>query len=46
MELPYDPVIPLHGVYVGEENPTNSKGSMHPRVPSSIIYDCLGVKST
>ena len=31
MELLYDPVIPLHGVYVGEENPTNSKGSMHPQ---------------
>ena len=38
MELPFNPVIPLLGIY--PKNPeTNSKEPMYPYVHSSAIYD-------
>ena len=38
VELPYDPAIPLLGIYLSEENKyTNSKKYMHPNVHSSIL---------
>ena len=40
IELPYDPAIPLLGIYVYKENKnTNLKRYTHPNVHSSIIYN-------
>ena len=36
-ELPYDPAIPLLGIYPKKNENTNSKRYMHPNVHSSII---------
>ena len=37
IELPYDPTIPLLGIYLDK---TNSERYIHPYVHSSIIYSC------
>ena len=37
MELPYDPLIPLWGIY--PKNPETSKEYVHPYVHSSAIYN-------
>ena len=37
MELPFDPVIPLLGIYQETQN-TNSKEHIHPYVHCSVIY--------
>ena len=43
IELPYDPAIPLLGIYLEK---TNSKRYMHPNVHSSIIYNSQDVETT
>ena len=41
IELPYNPAIPLLGIYLKTRNKnTNSKRYVHPSVHSSIIYNC------
>ena len=42
MELPFDPAIPLLGLY--PKNPEYSKEHMHPNVHSSTIYNSQGWK--
>ena len=49
-ELPYDPAIPLLGIYL-EKKPkqtrnTNSKRYMHPSVHCSTIYNSQDMKAT
>ena len=39
IELPYDPAIPLLGIYPEKNENTNLKRPMHPDVHSSIIYN-------
>ena len=39
MELPFDPAIPLLGVYPKNPETPNSKEPMHPNVHSSTIYN-------
>ena len=39
IEVPYDPAIPLLGIYLKENENTNSKGYMHHIFHSSIIYN-------
>ena len=42
MELPYDPVIPLLGIYLDKNY--NSKRYMHPYVHSSTIHSSQDMK--
>ena len=44
IELPYDPAIPLLGIYL-EEN-INSRRYMHPSVHSSTIYNSQDMEAT
>ena len=46
IELPYDPAIPLLGIYLKEKNPTNSKGYMYPYVHCCIIYNSQDMETT
>ena len=53
IELPYDPAIPLLGIYLKtkqnkqtNKNPTNSKKYMHLNIHSSIIYNCQDMEAT
>ena len=39
IELPYDPAIPLLGIYPEKTKTLNSKRYMHPNVHSSTIYN-------
>ena len=45
IELPYDPQIPLLGIYPKKQK-TNSKRYMHPNVHSGIIYSCQDMEAT
>ena len=45
IELPYDPAIPLLGIYL-EKMKTNSKRYMHPNVHSGTIYDSQDTETT
>ena len=38
VELPYDPAIPLLGMYLGEKKKHDLKGYMHPNVDFSAVY--------
>ena len=40
IELPYDPAIPLLGIYLPKNKNTNLKRYIHSNVHSSIIYNC------
>ena len=40
IKLPYDPAIPLLGIYPKKTQNTNSKRYMHPNVHSIFIYNC------
>ena len=44
-ELPYDPVVPLLGMYPKNKD-TSLKRYMHPNVHSSIIYNCQDMEET
>ena len=46
IELSYDPAIPLLGIYLEENENSNSKRYMHPNVHNSIIYNCQGTETT
>ena len=46
IELPYDPEIPLLGIYLKKNKNTNSKRNMHPIVHTSIIYNCQDMEAT
>ena len=47
IELPYDPIIPLLGIYLGKKNKnTNSKRYMHPNVCGIIAYSCQDTEAT
>ena len=46
LELPYDPTIPLLGIYQKNNKNTNSKRYMHPNVHSSIIYNSQDIEAT
>ena len=43
-EFPYDPAVPLCGIYL--EKTLNSKRYMHPYVHSSIIYSCQDMEAS
>ena len=48
-ELPYDPAIPLLGIYPGKtliENSIFSKRYTHPYVPSSTIHNSQDMETT
>ena len=45
IELPYDPAIPLLGIYP-EKMKTNSKRYMYPSVHSSTIYSSQDMEAT
>ena len=45
LELPYDPAIPSLNTPV-EEMKTILKRSMHPNVPSSIVYNSQDMETT
>jgi len=44
IELPYDPAIPLLGIY--PEKKSNLKRYMHPNVHSNITYNSQDVEAT
>ena len=44
IELPYDPAIPLLGIYA--EKTINSKRHMHPSVHCSTIYKSQDMEAT
>ena len=44
IELPFDPTIPLMGLY--SKNPETPKESMHPNVHSSTIYNSHVLEAT
>ena len=44
MDLPFDPAIPLLGLYPKNPETPNPKESMHPNVHSSTIYNSQGWK--
>ena len=48
IELPYDPAIPLLGIYPKNKTKqnTNSKRYMHPNVHRNIIYNCQDMEAT
>ena len=39
-KLPYDPAIPLLGIYLEKNKNTNSERYLHPDIHSSNIYNC------
>ena len=43
IDLPYDPAIPLLGIYL--EKTVNSKRFIHPNVHSSTIYNSQGMEA-
>ena len=45
LELPYDPAIPLLGIFPKQTN-FNSKRYRHPNVHSSIIYNSQDMEAT
>ena len=45
IELPYDPAIPLLGIYPKKMN-TNLKRYMHAYIHCNIIYNSLDMKTT
>ena len=45
-ELPYDPAIPLLGIYPKKTKNTISKRYMHPSVHSSFIYKCQDMEAS
>ena len=45
IELPYDPAIPLLGIYPKDEN-TMSKRYLHPHVHSSITHNTQAMETT
>ena len=44
MDLPFDPVIPLLGIYL-KERKTNSEEHQHPYVHCSVIYNLQDVEA-
>ena len=44
IELPYDPVLPLLGIYL--EKKKNTKRYMHPNVHNSTIYNSQNIEAT
>jgi len=44
-ELPYDPAVPLLGIYPKNKD-TDLKRYMHPSVHGSIIYTCQDMEGT
>ena len=46
VELPYDPAIPLLGIYLEKNKNTNSKRYMKPNVHSSSIYNSQDMEAT
>ena len=46
IELPNDPAIPLLSMYPKKQKSTNSKRCIHPKVHSSIIYNCRDMEAT
>ena len=46
MELPYDPAIPLPGLYLKNPENTNPKEPVHPNVHSSTIYNTQVLEAT
>ena len=45
IELPYDPAVPLLGIYL-EKKPSNLKRYMHPKVHSSTICNSQDMEPT
>ena len=46
MKLPYDPVIPLQGMYLKKSKTLTQKKHMHPYVHYSIIYNSQDLEAT
>ena len=46
IELPYDPAIPLLGIYPEKMKNSNLKRYMHPNVHSSTIYNSQDMEAT
>ena len=46
IELPYNPAIPLLGIYPTETKTLTWKRQRHPRVQSSLIYDGQDMETT
>ena len=46
IELPFDPGIPLLGIYPKKVRTTNSKRYIHANVHRSIIYNCQDMEAT
>ena len=44
IELPYDPALPLLGIYLGKKN--NTKRYMHPNVHNSTMYNSQNIEAT
>ena len=44
IELPYDPAIPLQGIFLKKKN-TNSKSYLHPYDHCSVIYNSQGTEA-
>ena len=45
LQLPYNPAIPILGIYPAKPQNSNSKKHMHPNVHSSIIYNCQDMET-
>ena len=45
VELPYDPAVPLLGIYPKKAK-TSSEKNLDPNVHRSIIYSCQDTKAT
>ena len=45
IELPYDPVILLLGIYLKKKQNTNLKRYMYSHIQSSIIYSSQGIEA-
>ena len=46
IELPYNPAIPLLGIYLEKNENTNSERHMDPNVHSSTIYNSQDMEAT
>ena len=47
IELPYDPAIPLLGIYSKKKKqPTNSQRYVHPSIDSNTIYNSRDMEAT
>ena len=46
IELTYDPAIPLLVIDLKKNRNTNLKRYTHPKVHSSVIYNCQGMDAT